>query len=460
MLSSAAPATADDTHYQDYPLGGRAVGLGGAFVALSDDPSGLFYNPAGIVDARGTSVQLSTNLYGLEIADSFFSAFGRVADLDTVFADLNIIPSSASGTTVLAADASGRPTDSYGFGVFVPSYRSLNVSNLSAVPDAEINRCNQIAYQRSTLDRTFLAGGAFAHRLDDHLRFGVSGFLSYRSLRDREETACFTGSSETSPAFASAETSLDLAVASMLVSLGLLAEWPEGWRFGLAVTTPSIRVYDFANVRVRRDSADLASGRAQSFFRELADLDADTREGLGLRAGAAYVLKRRATLSLDLSMHAPTRYRLFDVRGAPQRVREALTTVSEVERRWVVNVNAGGEYVLAYTEDRSGQPRPELSLSAGLWTNFTSAPAIPGSRGDLFTADRLPHMHVYGGSLVLGLFGDYTLTRAGLTLAYGDGTDVVPRSAELAALGAPTEYVKVDFSQLSIYLFISSTFRY
>jgi hypothetical protein len=61
---------------------------------------------------------------------------------------------------------------------------------------------------------------------------------------------------------------------------------------------------------------------------------------------------------------------------------------------------------------------------------------------------------------VLGIFGDYTLTRLGFNLSYGDGSDVVPRSAELAALGAPTEYVKVDYSQLSVYVFVSSTFRY
>ena len=61
MLGLVAPRAvqADDTHYQDYPLGGRAVGLGGAFVALGDDPSGIMYNPAGIVDATKTSVQIS-----------------------------------------------------------------------------------------------------------------------------------------------------------------------------------------------------------------------------------------------------------------------------------------------------------------------------------------------------------------------------------------------------------------
>ena len=41
---------ADEGRYQDYALGARALGLGGAYTAISDDPSGVFYNPAGLVD--------------------------------------------------------------------------------------------------------------------------------------------------------------------------------------------------------------------------------------------------------------------------------------------------------------------------------------------------------------------------------------------------------------------------
>src|SRR4051794_16181995 len=39
-------AAADEGRYQDYPSGARAASLGGAFCALADDASGVFYNPA------------------------------------------------------------------------------------------------------------------------------------------------------------------------------------------------------------------------------------------------------------------------------------------------------------------------------------------------------------------------------------------------------------------------------
>ena len=64
ILTCAVPAAglADDVHYQDYIVGDRAVSLGGAFTAIAADPSGMWYNPAGIVDVRNTSLSLSANL--------------------------------------------------------------------------------------------------------------------------------------------------------------------------------------------------------------------------------------------------------------------------------------------------------------------------------------------------------------------------------------------------------------
>ena len=100
-------------------------------------------------------------------------------------------------------------------------------------------------------------------------------------------------------------------------------------------------------------------------------------------------------------------------------------------------------------------------MAGGFYSNFSSAPDIPGDQGDTFPADRLPHIDTYGGSLVLGFFGGtHTLTRVGLTMSYGEGNDVVPRFAGLGTVGGETEFVKADVSQLFAFLFVSSTFRY
>ncbi|MCK6551702.1 hypothetical protein L6R52_38065 [Myxococcota bacterium] len=451
-LALPRAAVADDTHYQDYPLGGRAVGLGGAFVALGDDPSGIVYNPAGIVDATKTSVQISTTLYGLEIADSFFAAVERATDLQTVFTELNVIPTSASFTSALGElGPDGRPVQSYGFGAFVPSFRSINARSLASIPeDQTFGRCRQLAYQRNLLDRTFQFGAAYAQRIDELWRMGLSALLSYRALRDQEETSCFNGLVEQNSAFASAQTDLDMGVASLQVGLGLKVELGGGWILGGTITSPSIRVFDTGSLRVSRNSADPSTTSSEFVLRELGGIEVDTRVGASLKAGVAYLVPKKLTFVGDVSVMMPTRYDLFELPASASDLRDAITLVSDIERRLVINVNTGVEYLVS---------KP-FSVSAGLFTNFSSAPPIEGSIGDRLNESSLPQVHAYGGSLVLGFFSEHTLSRVGLTLSYGDGRDVVPRYAGLAALGQDTEWVTVEYSQLFLFLFLSSTFRY
>lgn len=56
-------AQADEYHYKDLLIGDRASGLGGAYIALSDDPSGMWYNPAGIMFSFENYFSLSANAY-------------------------------------------------------------------------------------------------------------------------------------------------------------------------------------------------------------------------------------------------------------------------------------------------------------------------------------------------------------------------------------------------------------
>jgi long-subunit fatty acid transport protein len=54
-------AIADDFHYNNVLIGNRAAGLAGAYTAISDDATGLFYNPAGIVFSDTLQLSASAN---------------------------------------------------------------------------------------------------------------------------------------------------------------------------------------------------------------------------------------------------------------------------------------------------------------------------------------------------------------------------------------------------------------
>ena len=53
----------DIFHYSNLLVGERAMGLGGAFTAVSDDASGIIYNPAGIAFAISNDISGSANAY-------------------------------------------------------------------------------------------------------------------------------------------------------------------------------------------------------------------------------------------------------------------------------------------------------------------------------------------------------------------------------------------------------------
>ncbi|MEZ4742054.1 MAG: hypothetical protein R3B45_06365 [Bdellovibrionota bacterium] len=60
---SASPLLADQFHYRNLIIGDRAIGLGGAFGAVSDDASGVFYNPGGLGFALSNDVSGSANAF-------------------------------------------------------------------------------------------------------------------------------------------------------------------------------------------------------------------------------------------------------------------------------------------------------------------------------------------------------------------------------------------------------------
>ncbi|MBN2866852.1 MAG: hypothetical protein JXK16_12655, partial [Thiotrichales bacterium] len=68
-LVISSPVWADEYHYKDILVGDRAAGLGGAYTAVADDASGLYYNPAGIVYASAPKISGSVNAYNYKTTE-------------------------------------------------------------------------------------------------------------------------------------------------------------------------------------------------------------------------------------------------------------------------------------------------------------------------------------------------------------------------------------------------------
>ena len=86
LIVCLAPTIAFGHGFANYVQGGRSFATGGAFTAVADDSSAIFYNPAGIQQLGGSQIMLG---FG-----NFFPAGGKFSSSGT-----SNIPGSAAGIT-------------------------------------------------------------------------------------------------------------------------------------------------------------------------------------------------------------------------------------------------------------------------------------------------------------------------------------------------------------------------
>lgn len=441
VLWLPAVAFADDVHYQDFIVGDQAVGLGGAYTAIAADPSGLWYNPAGIVDVRNTSLSLSANLYGIQDA-----AVGKKETIipEDPISKLSVVPSSAGFVQALGrTDMHGKRPFAFGVAFTVPSYRKFSSSEEGTSQDPVIGTYRH-GYHRAFEDQTLWVSIGAAMRLHGRLSVGAGLVLLHRSVQDAASS--FVATNEVGGeflTFRSAMMDLNFSNDSLLLAVGLKLKLSERLYFGAMVRSPSITVYSSGNMRFARSQSDGAG--ASSFLPTPAEVSVKSESqiwGEG-RAGIAYIIPELLILSADVSIHMPTSYTLVEVDN--QQAREALLIAPEVDRNMVINGNLGAEV----------QFLKRFTVGLGAFSNFSSAPTI----GDP-TRPAAARVHMVGGTVAVGIFSEHTITRIGMTYARGSGSDVIPvNSPDQLALDAQ-QFVKVDLTQSYAYFFLASTFRY
>lgn len=414
--------------------------LGGAFASLSDDSSGLYYNPAGIADARYTSLQLSTSLYGFErgATENVLPVEG-IEQLDIEFTDLIVVPASGGFVKTFGdKDTEGKPMQAYGVCVILPSFRSSTASDGSETA----------TYQRRITDRELWTGVGYAHKIDQRLRLGLSGFYILRSVVDVENLTDRVSLGTDSDKFETVTNDISFLNGSLVFIGGAKYVIGNGVTLGLSVQSPSIEVHSQGDLRFSRATSDPTAAPAMTSRLEridVTDASSDVRYAPSVRLGAHYAEPYKYTVSIDVSYHAPVDYELlkFD-RNKVEPAR--LPFNPRIERRGVLNVNAGAEYLVVR----------EVSVAAGAFTDFSSAPDAPSAP----TSDQPPHVDLFGLSMSIGYFGKHSLSRFGVLYSFGSGYDVIPESNIDRVLGGAQDFKRADYFQSFFYVFLSSTFRY
>lgn len=171
-LTFALPVLADDYHYRETLIGERAAGLGGAYIAISDDPSGIWYNPAGIMFSFENYFSLSGNVYSStkEVAKN------AVAGQDYSTTSQGLVPSFFGFTQNYGKSK-------LGFAIVVPNDDRIDQND-------EITNISSTAGRAKTLSRRFYRqntttgiGLAYATELRKNMTMGLSLFGMYKSDR-------------------------------------------------------------------------------------------------------------------------------------------------------------------------------------------------------------------------------------------------------------------------------------
>ena len=165
---TVAQLHADDNHYKNMLLGERAATMGGTYVAISDDSTGCYYNPAGIAYAVGDSLSGSGNV---------------MHKMKTVY-------SETIGTEDWIRESEALVPNYFGV---LKKYKSYSVCFSYVVPEAFIehqdlvfdNPLSTVSKYYQSLhseDITYLMGPSGAVRFGDSFSLGLTIYYHYRSF--------------------------------------------------------------------------------------------------------------------------------------------------------------------------------------------------------------------------------------------------------------------------------------
>ncbi|MCC7540113.1 MAG: outer membrane protein transport protein [Deltaproteobacteria bacterium] len=422
-VSQGAPARADEFHYQTLLLGERALGMGGAFTALADDPSASFYNPAGIAHFEVTQLSASLSVYSFDrrvIEDGFGTPVGIT---DLVSEDNPTLPLFVGAVWKVG------PRDRFGVRRFAFALSTLVVDQRDIAYDVDqFNPSSNLdqLFQMQVTDRTIWFGPTVAWRATPRLSFGLSAFLSTRSMTHREErTEVERGERDEIDGvyrngyLSVRDVTASLSAEHVVLRLGVQAMLGRSWRFGLMVQPPGLQVGSSGSIRERTSFAvdPIGDEPYSTYYRNSqSGLDVESPIPWQVRAGVGFVGGDVFAFDVDFSLYGPsgsandpveplTGIRPDEETGTPPTLPDLF--LANWHRVVTFNVSAGMELLVERT----------VPVRLGVFTNRSAAPAVTHGTLDY----RAPDVNQWGGSVSVGFrSGNYDIS-VGFAGVYGVG---------------------------------------
>ena len=363
----ATQLQADDAHYKNMLIGERAATMGGSYVAISDDSTGCYYNPAGIAYAVGDSLSGSGNM---------------LHKMKTIY-------SEAIGTEDWVRESEALVPNYFGV---LKNYKNYSFCFSYVVPEAFIEHQDLVfdnplstvkKYYQSlhSEDITYLMGPSAAMKLGENLSIGLTLYYQYRSFIRQYHYFLESTDSSYEVYYESRKMRED----GMMPKIGI--QWSP-WRLltvGMAVDQSVLLNSNFQGDVSYHNSTDNSTGTPSPLTLMNRTNSAEKRMfPLHLAWGVSYFPTPSLLYTIDLDYYQ----------------------ASEKGRADIMNYSGGTEYYL----------NPTNAIRFGLFTNYTNLP-LPNSS----TTAPYEYLDIYGASFGYTSYSSSSSLTLGAIYTSGSG---------------------------------------
>jgi long-chain fatty acid transport protein len=435
-------ASAQFLNYQSRLIGQRASGMGGAYTALSDDPTATFYNPGGLGLLRERELEVGLPILEIDYHRLSGSLIEGVNGKNQASDAQGLsVPSSVGVAAAFGPEGEdGRKLFVGAVSLYTPYQRQLS---LQETRNTDTLRALDFVNEN---EQTVLVGPSLGVRLGK-LSVGVS--LFYVQQNFSWFTSRSGGASVCSPACGPLATYAQQALVSgwegsFNLRLGALLPVSRRWRLGAMLSASSLRLFGTASILGQRQQVSLVNGAASNAVIDRQGLATWLKLPWELRLGAAFVPLPHVTLSFDLTFYAPENFSPVSHDNG-----DMLFYPGGIYRRFIANANAGLEFYATNT----------VSVRAGVFTNLSAAnpvrvsPAQPGVSLDPSTAGCVTHAcSDYVNSV--GLTASVGVEIWSVALTFGANGEYGRGYKQIVGAPDASQFAWATFEQLSLEFFI------
>jgi hypothetical protein len=322
-------------NYNSILVGDQAAGMGGAYVALSEDASALsWYNPAGLAFLKGQSFSAAVGIY-----KKFDTHYGGEQDFTKASLQVNqgffrALPSS-TGSIIRLKDFLQEYT--FAFSIVVPEYDTFK---------GDVNNSEGEVSSLTLTDESLWVGGSISKKTDTDQSFGLTFYYTARSLTKSVTDRSTIGA--TDQLLYSEEKAFTQN--SLVFILGYQYRFAENWSFGASIRTPAMHIAGAGSYY----ETLIDTAGTTDYIINLPDLKTKTKIPRKYAIGIAWRPNADWIVSYDLSLFTPESY--SDLEGTDR--------AELIEHIQVINAALGLEYAW----------NNWLRFRAGGFTNFSSHP--------------------------------------------------------------------------------------